>query len=184
MDERRFRSSLQLFCLARHSYSCLMERLCQLRPGARAAAQRRHAALQLEERRRQERQAFDLAWHARRSSRVGRAFIEQWSVCEELFAFELYQIIVHILYYVIALINGIREHSQISAAELIRTLTVLLNIFLADVKRFRYAGIAALEHLLLFICIFVNSKCGWLRCVGSCLMIVKRLSKHGVWIEC
>ena len=56
---------------------CLMERLCQLGPGARAAAQRRHAALQLEERRRQERQAFDLAWQARKSSRVGRAFIEQ-----------------------------------------------------------------------------------------------------------
>ena len=55
---------------------CLMERLCQLGPGARAAAQRRHAALQLEERRRQERQAFDLAWQARRSSRVGRAFVE------------------------------------------------------------------------------------------------------------
>ena len=55
---------------------CLMERLCQLGPGARAAAQRRHAALQLEERRRQERQAFDLAWQAQRSSRVGRAFIE------------------------------------------------------------------------------------------------------------
>ena len=56
---------------------CLMERLCQLGPGARAAAQRRQAALHLEERRRQERQAFDLAWQARRSSRVGRAFIEQ-----------------------------------------------------------------------------------------------------------
>ena len=33
---------------------------------------------------------------------------QQWSVCEELFAFELYQIIVNILFYVIALINGIR----------------------------------------------------------------------------
>ena len=55
---------------------CLMERLCQLGPGARAAAQRRQAALHLEERRRQERQAFDLALQARRSSRVERAFIE------------------------------------------------------------------------------------------------------------
>ena len=34
----------------------LIERLCQLAPGARAAAQ---AALHLEERRQQERQAFD-----------------------------------------------------------------------------------------------------------------------------
>ena len=44
-----------------------------------AAAQRRQAALHLEERRRQERQAFDFAWKARRSSRVGRAFVELWS---------------------------------------------------------------------------------------------------------
>ena len=55
---------------------CLLGRLSQLGPGARAAAQRRQAALHLEERRRQERQAFDLAWQARRSSRVGRAFVE------------------------------------------------------------------------------------------------------------
>ena len=54
---------------------CLMERLSQLGPGAGAAAKRRQTALQLEERRRQERQAFDLAWHARGSSRVGRAFV-------------------------------------------------------------------------------------------------------------
>ena len=62
--------------IVRANALCLMERLCQLGPGARAAAQRRQAALHLEERRRQERQAFDLAWQARRSSRVGRAFIE------------------------------------------------------------------------------------------------------------
>ena len=54
---------------------CLMERLSQLGPGAGAAAKRRQTALQLEERRRQERQAFDLAWHARGSTRVGRAFV-------------------------------------------------------------------------------------------------------------
>ena len=54
---------------------CLMERLSQLGPGAGAAAKRRHNALQLEERRRQERQAFDLAWQGRGSSRVGRAFV-------------------------------------------------------------------------------------------------------------
>ena len=62
--------------IVRANALCLMERLCQLGPGARAAAQRRQAALHLEERRRQERQAFDLAWQARSSSRVGRAFIE------------------------------------------------------------------------------------------------------------
>ena len=42
---------------------CLMESLCQLAPGARTAAQRGQAALHLEERRQQERQA----WQARRS---------------------------------------------------------------------------------------------------------------------
>ena len=47
---------------------CLLGRLSQLGPGARAAAQRWQAALHLEERRRQERQAFDLAWQAKRSS--------------------------------------------------------------------------------------------------------------------
>ena len=62
--------------IVRANSLCLLERLSQLGPGARAAAQRRQAALHLEERRRQERQAFDLAWQARRSSRVGRAFVE------------------------------------------------------------------------------------------------------------
>ena len=62
--------------IVRANSLCLLERLSQLGPGARAAAQRRRAALHLEERRRQERQAFDLAWQARRSSRVGRAFVE------------------------------------------------------------------------------------------------------------
>ena len=40
---------------------CLMERLSQLGPGAGAAAKRRQTALHLEERRRHERQVFDLA---------------------------------------------------------------------------------------------------------------------------
>ena len=53
---------------------CLMERLAHLGPGARAAAQRRQATLRLEECRRRDRQAFQLA-HQRRQ-RVGRAFIE------------------------------------------------------------------------------------------------------------
>ena len=54
---------------------CLLERLSQLGPGAGAAARRRAGALQLEERRRQDRQAFDLAWRERGASRVGRAFV-------------------------------------------------------------------------------------------------------------
>ena len=54
---------------------CLLERLSQIGPGARAAAQRRQVTLQLEGRRRQERQAFQLAQQQRGSSRVGRAFI-------------------------------------------------------------------------------------------------------------
>ena len=54
---------------------CLLERLSQLGPGAGAAAKRRQGELQLEERRRQERQAFDMTWLARGSSRVGRAFV-------------------------------------------------------------------------------------------------------------
>ena len=53
---------------------CLLERLAHLGPGARAAAQRRQTTLRLEERRRRDRQAFELA-HQRRQ-RVGRAFIE------------------------------------------------------------------------------------------------------------
>ena len=58
------------------SATCLMETLCQLGPGAGAAAQQRQAALHLEERRRQERPTFDLAWQARRSSRVNEYFVE------------------------------------------------------------------------------------------------------------
>ena len=54
---------------------CLLERLSQLGPGARTAAQRRQVSLRLEEKRRRERQAFALA-HARRGlGRIGRAFV-------------------------------------------------------------------------------------------------------------
>ena len=56
-------------------YQCLLERLSQLGPGAGAAAKRRQVALREEERRRQDRQAFDLAWQTRGALRVGRAFI-------------------------------------------------------------------------------------------------------------
>ena len=54
---------------------CLLERLAQLGPGARAAAQQRQAALQLDERRRQERQEYALAFERRGLGRVGRAFV-------------------------------------------------------------------------------------------------------------
>ena len=61
--------------VVRANAHCLLERLSQLGAGAGAAARRRQDTLRLEERRRQDRQAFDLAWQARGSNRVGRAFI-------------------------------------------------------------------------------------------------------------
>ena len=54
---------------------CLLERLAHLGPGAGAAAKRRAVTLRLEEGRRRERQAYDLAQQARGASRVGRAFV-------------------------------------------------------------------------------------------------------------
>ena len=54
---------------------CLLERLAQLGPGARAAAMRRQQTMALDERRRRERQAFALANRGRGLSRVGRAFV-------------------------------------------------------------------------------------------------------------
>ena len=61
--------------VVRANAECLLERLSQLGPGAGAAAKRRQSALQLEDRRRLDRQAFDLAWRERGASRVGRAFV-------------------------------------------------------------------------------------------------------------
>ena len=61
--------------IVRANALCLLERLSQLGPGAGAAAKRRQVALREEERRRQDRQAFDLAWQTRGALRVGRAFI-------------------------------------------------------------------------------------------------------------
>ena len=60
--------------VVRSQAMCLLERLSQLGPGARAAAQRRQVTLRLEDRRRRDRQAYRLA-HERRG-RVGRAFVE------------------------------------------------------------------------------------------------------------
>ena len=54
---------------------CLLERLSQLLPGARPAAQRRQVALHLDEQRRRERQAFALAHERRGLGQVGRAFV-------------------------------------------------------------------------------------------------------------
>ena len=61
--------------VVRANAHCLLERLSQLGAGAGAAARRRQDTLRLEERRRQDRQAFDLAWQARGPSRMGRAFV-------------------------------------------------------------------------------------------------------------
>ena len=61
--------------IVRANALCLLERLSQLGPGAGAAAKRRQVALREEERRRQDRQAFDLAWQTQGALRVGRAFI-------------------------------------------------------------------------------------------------------------
>ena len=94
--------------IVRANSLCLLERLSQLGPGARAAAQRRQAALHLEERRRQERQAFDLAWQARRSSRVGRAFIELWSFVKIYLPFSSILILPWCWSCNIHLINGIQ----------------------------------------------------------------------------
>ena len=62
--------------IVRSQALCLLERLAQLGPGARAAAQRRQATLQLEEQRRRERQAYALAFERRGLCRVGRAFFD------------------------------------------------------------------------------------------------------------
>ena len=69
-DTRRATSTV----VVRSQAMCLLERISQLGPGARAAAQRRQATLRLEERRRRERQAYSQA-HERRG-RVGRVFID------------------------------------------------------------------------------------------------------------
>ena len=54
---------------------CLLERLSQLGPGARAAGERRRVVLRLEEERRRQAQAYSLASQTRGLSRAGRAFI-------------------------------------------------------------------------------------------------------------
>ena len=68
------RRALSITMVQANAY-CLMERLVHIGPGAGAAAKRCEGALCQEEKRRQDRQAFDLAWQSRGSSRVGRAFV-------------------------------------------------------------------------------------------------------------
>ena len=64
------------FAVVRSQALCLLDRLAHLSPGARATAQRRQNTMRLEERRRRERLAFDLASQERGLTRVGRAFME------------------------------------------------------------------------------------------------------------
>ena len=54
---------------------CLLERLAHLGPGAEAAAERRQLTLWLEGRRRQEREAYFMAYQGQGVYRVGRAFV-------------------------------------------------------------------------------------------------------------
>ena len=61
--------------IVRSNALCLLERLTHLGPGARAAGERRKVVQRLEERRKQQAQAYDLALRARGLSRVGQAFI-------------------------------------------------------------------------------------------------------------
>ena len=73
MGEKR--RALSVTVVSVNAY-CLLERLAHLGPGAGAAAKRREGPLrQVEEKRRQDRQALDLAWQSRGSCRVGRAFV-------------------------------------------------------------------------------------------------------------
>jgi hypothetical protein len=57
---------------------CLFERLAHLVPGARAAAERRHLTVRLEERRRREREAYFLAHMGNSASRVGRPLYPEY----------------------------------------------------------------------------------------------------------
>ena len=56
---------------------CLLERLSHMGPGARAAGERRKILQRLQERQRQQRQAYNVAQQSKGLSRVGRAFIPQ-----------------------------------------------------------------------------------------------------------
>ena len=61
--------------IVRNQALCLLERLAHLGPGARSAGERRKVVQRLDDRRRQEAQAYSLAQRQRGLSRVGMAFI-------------------------------------------------------------------------------------------------------------
>ena len=61
--------------VVRSNALCLLERLAFLSPGARAAGERRKVVQRLEERRRRQVQAYNLAHMSRGLNRVGRGFI-------------------------------------------------------------------------------------------------------------
>ena len=72
MGEVRRAMSVQV---VRSQSLCLLERLSQLGPGARAAGERRKMVQKVEEVRRRQAQAYRLAHRNRGLCRVGRAFI-------------------------------------------------------------------------------------------------------------
>ena len=72
MGEMRRSTSVHV---VRSQAMCLLERLSHLAPGARAAAERRGATLRLEERRRRETQAYNLAHYRRGINHVGQTFV-------------------------------------------------------------------------------------------------------------
>ena len=61
--------------MARSQALCLLERLSQFGPGARAAGERRKMGHSVEETRRRQAQAYHLAHRNRGLCRVGRAFV-------------------------------------------------------------------------------------------------------------
>ena len=72
MGEVRRAVSVQV---VRSQALCLLERLAHLGPGARSAGERRRVAERLEETRRRQVEAYNLAHQNRGLSRVGRAFV-------------------------------------------------------------------------------------------------------------
>ena len=72
MGEVRRAMSVQVI---RGQALCLLERLSQLGPGARAAGERRKVVQRIEEVRRRQAQAYHLAHRNRGLCRVGRSFV-------------------------------------------------------------------------------------------------------------
>ena len=72
MGEVRRAISVQV---VRSNALCMLERLAFLGPGARAAGERRRVVERLEESRRMQVQAYNLAHQSRGLTRLGRAFV-------------------------------------------------------------------------------------------------------------